>query len=141
MDALLATLIAWIVAKTDLAAPSDLPKVLLLPKHKMVEIYYGTSNPNSDFELEAFYDPFTATIYLSDAWQPDLLGQSVLLHEAGHHLQRFNKLRFQCRGAAERQAYGWQAAWLQEQGIDDPYAAMRIDAFTVRIAFMCADEE
>ena len=141
MDTLVATLAAWIVANTKLAAPPHPPQVLLVPEHKIVELYYRGRAPNPYFRLEAFYSPFNATIYLRDTWRPDIVGKSVLLHEIGHNLQRFNRVSFHCRAAAERQAYDWQFTWLREQGVTDPYVVMGIDEFTIRIAFACPDEE
>jgi hypothetical protein len=129
------------VTHTNLSAPPNLPQVTFIPKQKMIELYHGGRESDSRFELQAFYFPSTTTIYLRDDWKPDLAGKSVLLHEMGHYLQRSNRVRFNCPAAAEKQAYEWQATWLREQGVTNPYDVMGVDEFTVRILFACPDEE
>src|SRR5690606_16631979 len=87
----------------------------------------------------AFYVRNSSTIYLPATWRAESLrDQGILVHELVHHVQRFNKLRPDCPGALERQAYVLQAAWLAEQGVEDPYKMTGMDLFTILILTACA---
>ena len=126
MGLLVATLLAWVVAQTGLAAP-DVPRIV-------VDQIGTVKNEN----VQAFYRHATATIYLSETWRSDRLrDQSILLHELVHHVQWFNRVSAPCVSAFERQAYDLQVRWLREQGVADPYKLIRIDDFTVIIYSAC----
>jgi hypothetical protein len=137
MDILVATFIAWIVAKTGLAAP-DPPHVLFLPPGKLVERAYGP-NEHPDAVLQALYDHTNTTVYLPVTWRPnDLRQSSALLHELVHHVQwAHNKMEGKCRGQLEREAYDLQIMWLREQGVTDPYDVIGIDEFTIFLISRC----
>jgi len=158
MDALIATLIVWIAAKTGLAAPEP-PRIVFVPRHEITELYLGVSNgeqepqaivsnikgarnPNDPAGVQALYVRADATIYLQKNWRPvELRNQSILLHELVHHVQRFNRVNSSCPGSLEKRAYDLQAAWLREHGIADPYALMGPDQLTVAILTVCLPDD
>lgn len=142
MDAMVIALLAWITLNAGLKAPEP-PKILFLPKAGMNELYYGKSVvKDSTFDLKAFYDREGRTIYLPHGWNSaDLLDNSILLHELVHHWQRMNGLKLSCPAEFERQAIELQSKWLLEQGIANPYQALGLDAFSVRILLACPETE
>ena len=158
METLIATLIAWIVARTELGAP-DPPRIVFVPKHQINELYRGVTNgerepqtmlsnikgarnPNDPAGVQALYIRADRTIYLQQNWRPvGLRNQSILLHELVHHVQRFNHVNASCPGSLEKRAYDLQAAWLREHGVADPYQLMGPDQFTVAILAMCMPDD
>ena len=56
-------------------------------------------------------------------------------------MQTVTGMEYPCLAAQEPLAYGLQAQWLQEQGIDDPYAMLGVDKFTILIRSICWPEE
>jgi hypothetical protein len=141
MDILVATFIAWIVAKTGLPAPQP-PQVLFLPPEKLVERAYGP-NGHRDLDLQALYDHASTTVYLPVNWRSnDLRQSSALLHELVHHVQWANNhMEGQCRGQLERQAYDLQIMWLREQGVANPHDVIGVDEFTIFLISRCPQSD
>jgi hypothetical protein len=140
MNAMIITLIGWIAANSNFAVV-DPPRILLIPKHEMGELYYRASEENKFFQLQAFYNFTNATIYLPDTWRPtELYDQSMLLHELVHHLQAQNNVKVPCQVAFERQAYDLQVTWLREQGVENPYALMGTNALAIYVISACHDD-
>ena len=139
MDTLVAALIMWIAAHSSLgAAPA--PYIQFVPKHEMSNVYLGTADSKMFFEVEAFYLPVTATIYLPKSWRGHKLrDRSVLVHELAHHLQFANHVKTSCIGSLERQAYDLQFKWLRENSIEDPYGFTGLDVLTVIFAGTCSE--
>jgi hypothetical protein len=147
-------LLAWIAAKTGLAAPES-PRIAFVPEYQMRGVFeaaaYPDRQPQADVPANqrvsdahqtsgilAFYLHATATVYLPETWRPDALrNQSILLHELVHHVQVFNKVVPACHAALERQAYALQATWLREHGIADPYEFIGTDELTVALRSAC----
>ena len=65
------------------------------------------------------------------------VGIQVDLHELVHHVQTVTEMEYPCLAAREPLAYGLQAQWLQENGVEDPYAMMGVDKFTLLIRSTC----
>jgi hypothetical protein len=138
MDALIASLLAWIVSQIGLTVP-DLPKVKMVSRTEMVARFYGRAKPN-ELTLEALYSRSEHTIYFPQGWQPDdLRERSVLVHELVHHVQTVDHLDFPCAAAYEGQAFDLQLAWLRQQGVMDPYKLLGVDEFTIRVVSACAE--
>lgn len=139
MDILIATFIAWIAAHSSLGTAQP-PHIRFVPKQVMSSAYQAAARAPNFFHAEAFYQPFTATIYLPKTWRVgDLRDRSVLLHELVHHLQTANHIKASCMGALERQAYDLQFKWLRENGVADPYDFTGLDVLTVIIAGTCPE--
>jgi hypothetical protein len=154
VETLTLTLLAWIVAKTGLAAPEP-PRISFVPEHQMTHLFdaatYRDQQPRANvpanqgaggghpaFRVQAFYLRATATVYLPETWRSGgLRDQSILLHELVHHVQSFNKVVPVCPAALERQAYELQATWLREQGVAEPYKLIGTDEFTVLMRTAC----
>jgi hypothetical protein len=154
VDTLTLMLLAWIAAKTGLAAPQP-PRIAFVREDQMRHIFDVGADPDQQPQADvpadqgardahqtsgvlAFYLRATATVYLPETWRRGALRhQSILLHELVHHGQRFNKVVTACPGALERQAYELQAAWLREQGIAEPYKLIGTDEFTVLVLSAC----
>jgi hypothetical protein len=138
MDIIIATLCAWIVAKTGLAMV-DPPRVEFVTQARMTEIAQGPNiAPNP--QLRALYGQKASTIYLRANWsEVSLRDQSELVHELVHHFQNVHNLQYQCGAERETLAYELQFAWLREQGIKDPYELLEVNAFYVIVASMCRD--
>ena len=158
MDKLVATLLAWIVAQTGLAAPNP-PRIVFVPKYQLSELYRGVSNgerepqaifsnikgarnPNDPAGVQAFYVRDDATIYLQTDWRPvGLRNQSILLHELVHHVQRFNRVNPSCPGSLEKRAYDLQAEWLRERSVRNPSELIGSDQLTVAILTACMPDD
>lgn len=133
MDALVAVLIAWIVAKTGLT-PAEAPRIVQVPTAQMVEMTAGTAQP------QAIYKPEQRTIYLRDNWTPDtLLNRAVLVHELVHYLQDTNNVKAPCERAHEAQSYSLELDWLREQGVEDPYAFLETNQLAIILRSTCFD--
>jgi len=139
MHTIIVTLIAWIIAHSNLSAV-QVPHIEFVPKQEMNRAYLGTADTRMFFEVESFYLPTTATIYLPKTWRGDnLRDKSVLVHELVHHLQFANHVKTSCMGSLERQAYNLQFKWLRENGVDDPYDFTSLDVLTVVFAGTCPE--
>jgi len=133
MDALVAVLIAWIVAKTGMMS-ADPPRIIQVPIKQMVEMTGGTARP------QAIYKRGDRIIYLRDDWTPDtLLNKAMLVHELVHYLQEIIIVQAPCERAQEADAYHLELAWLREQGIDDPYAFLQTNELAIMLRSLCLD--
>ena len=140
METIASALLAWLIAKTGLGT-TELPPIMLVPKHQLVEIAYGPKPPPLT-AVSGLYDTKTSTIYLLDSWDGSkLLDQSELVHELVHHLQNVNKVPAPCLTAHERQALHLQLAWLREQGVKDPYEYLNISELYVLLVSACRDTD
>jgi antirestriction protein ArdC len=139
MDAMIFTLIAWIVAHSSFGV-AQAPHIQFVPKQEMSGAYARAVNDVNRFQVQAFYLPATGTVYLPRSWQAtDLRDESMLVHELVHHLQKTNNVEVSCPAALERQAYALQLAWLREQGVADPYEFTGLDILTVIMAGSCPE--
>ena len=139
MNTLVFTLIAWIAAHSDLAA-AGAPDIRYVQKQAMQGLFAAAAANGSYMQLEAFYAPGKAAVYLQNSWRADdLRDRSVLLHELVHHLQAANNVRVSCPAALERQAYGLQFEWLREHGVADPYEFTGLNVLTVIMAGACSN--
>ncbi len=137
MDAIIAGLIAWTVAKTGWIVQTP-PRIVFVPESRLVEMYYGAIEPPKNAHIAALYAPREKTIYLPTTWnKAQLASRGALLHELVHHLQRANHVKVPCVAAYERQSYDLHIAWLREQGVADPYKVIGTDEFTIRLMSMC----
>ena len=133
MDALVAALIAWIVAKTGLTATAP-PRIVQIPIEQMVEMTGSTARP------QAIYVRKERTIYLRNDWTPDtLLNRATLLHELVHHLQETNNVQAPCERAQEADAYHLELDWLGQQGVDDPYGFLGTNELEIMLRSICLD--
>jgi hypothetical protein len=132
-----AKLTAWIVAKTGWRI-SGIPPVVFVPPEELLERFVGRGNGSTDIHLRALYSRTEQTIFLSQAWNYNDVGdRGALLHELVHYLQQLNHVKAECVAAYERQAYDLHMAWLREAGVQDPYDFLNIDEFTIRAITMC----
>lgn len=139
MDTLIITLIAWIAAHSNLAV-ADRPHIEMVPRQTMSSLYFGAASTKNFYDLEAFYLPAKATVYLPESWRPaGLRDKSILVHELVHHLQAINNVRVSCPAALEREAYDLQFKWLREQGVEDPYEYSGLNVLTVILAGICPE--
>ena len=133
MDALVAVLLAWIVAKTGLTAPEP-PRIVRLPTEQIVQMCGGSAKPQAIYKFE------DRTIYLREDWNPDtLLNKAVLVHELVHHVLKMNNVQAKCDRAHEADCYHWELTWLREQGVDDPYAFLQTSELAIVLRSMCLD--
>jgi len=70
-----------------------------------------------------------------------LRDRSERVHELVHHFQNIHKLQFRCAAEREELAYALQLAWLQEQGVADPYELLGINHFFVVMVSVCRDAD
>jgi hypothetical protein len=140
MEALIPGLLIWICLQIG-CEPPPAPAIISVSEEALVERVYG-DQPDDGASVRGCYDQETQTVWLPHGCDPDdLLDQSTLLHELVHHVQTITRMAYPCPGARERLAYGLQAQWLREAGVEDPYAAMDMDEFTVAIRSICWPEE
>ena len=140
MDKLIVALLTWISLQIGVEMPQP-PRVRLVTQRELVELAYGKSAPEG-VSVKAMYQRKSKTVHLSEAWRPDSLeDRGILLHELVHHVQEVAGLSYPCIAAREALAYHLQAQWLKENGVDDPYALMDVDEFTIAVRSMCPESE
>jgi hypothetical protein len=139
MEALISGFLIWICLQIGCEPPPP-PAINWVSQQALAERFYGAKPPTQAYVC-GLYDDETQTIFLPDECCPDdLLNQSTLLHELVHHVQEATGMVYPCSAARERLAYELQAQWLQENGVEDPYAAMGVDEFTIMIRSFCWEE-
>lgn len=140
MDKLVVHLMYWVISQIALADTRS-PEVNLVPRAVINAKAFGEDSEKfSHLRIDGFYDIPSQTILLPSDWDAnDPVSRSNLVHELTHHVQLSNGLRPRCLAQLEPQAYELQLRYLREQGIADPYAALGIDEFTIRLA-SCPDE-
>lgn len=130
-------LIAWIVAKTHWTS-SAAPTVRFVSQAQIDKMYTG--GQPSNLVAHSLYCEDDHAIYLPDGWNPNsLLDRSELLHELVHHLQYLNHVPATCPAEYEWQAYKLQAAWLHDQGVEDPLALMSVAPETIYLLSHCPE--
>ncbi len=130
-------MIDWIATRSGWNATMAPPVHLAAPA-QLARMLYGDKAAADRICPTALYSIDRHEIYLSTSWNTDdLRDRSVLLHELVHHLQILNKVKVDCPALYDRQAYALQAAWLREQGIDEPYSFLRLDEFTIYTTTRC----
>jgi hypothetical protein len=140
MEALIPGLLIWICLQIGCEPPPP-PAIIWVSQETLVERVYG-DQPHDGACVCGCYDHETQTVWLPHGCDPDdLLNRSTLLHELVHHVQTVTGMAYPCPAARERLAYGLQAQWLREAGVEDPYAAMDMDEFTIVIRSICWPEE
>jgi len=133
MVKLVAVLMAWLGAHTPYSGDVALPEVRRAEPQRLQEMMYGDRAHVRALEVMALYDPDTATVWLSTAFDPKRVQhRGYLLHELVHHLQYANDAEFLCRPAREPEAYHFQEMWLEQQG-----AAFQHDWFTIFATSRC----
>lgn len=132
-------LIAWIVAKTGWTAQEP-PSICFVSLGQLLKTYHGDGSASNDLQIRALYSVKTRNVYLVENWNPnDLHDDAALLHELVHYLQQLNNVKAPCLAANEPQAYHLQIEWVRDQGIEDPYAFLDIDEFTISLLSQCED--
>lgn len=141
MDATTALLLAWVVARTGLAAPPP-PRISLLNEGELQVKAYGRVVHGSPFRLLGVYDRDNQVIYLLDSFDKDnIIHRSYVVHELVHHVHNLNSVTARCKAELERDAYQVQFDWLAENGISDPYTATGIDPFILVLRTTCRDAD
>jgi hypothetical protein len=134
---LLETMSLWLVSNYDLPIVAVMPTLVSLPAAELVIRRYG---PEANFPVGgvvALYDDAEGTIFLSEYWTGNTVGDlSVLVHELVHHMQAAAGLRFACAGEREVLAYRAQDDWLGLFGssLEDTFG---IDPATRLVATTC----
>ena len=140
MEALIPGLLIWICLQIG-SEPPPPPDIIFVSEEVLLERVYG-DKPHEGAYVCGLYDDKTHTIWLPPECRPDdLLDQSTVLHELVHHVQTVTGMVYPCPAARERLAYELQAQWLAEKGIEDPYAAMEVDSFTIMLRSLCLPVE
>jgi hypothetical protein len=123
-DALLMSVAAWVAEDRGTAVPDEMPRLVLLPRQRMIQTFDAARQPRADgrsrgetSDLLAFYNMRTRTIYMPSDWTgEDPAELSILVHEMVHHFQVVEDESFPCSGARERDAYAAQGRWLAQHG-------------------------
>ncbi|HEY0834483.1 MAG TPA: DUF6647 family protein [Azospirillum sp.] len=139
-DRMLTHLLSWVADQAGLAAPEP-PRIELVPWTVINARAFGDDSEKiPHLRIDGFYDIPNRIILLPSTWKADdPVFQSNLVHELTHHVQLSNGLRPRCLAELEPQAYDLQMRYLREQGVADPYAALGINEFTIRLASSCPD--
>ncbi len=138
MDILIAALTAWIAVQTGLVAVEP-PHIQFVGPVIMTETAFGPgAMPRS--RLRGLYRQSDSTLFLRSNWNADnLRDRSELVHELVHHFQHAHGLTYDCDAAREELAYDLQIAWLRENGVEDPYEFLEVNAFFVVMVSVCRD--
>jgi hypothetical protein len=150
--ALMAEIVAWLSANFDLPTVDELPRVELVPVHRLGTLRLGElalrqsatagsdpSRPSSNIgrDLIAIYDSSKRIVYLPEEWRGESPAEtSILVHEMVHHLQDVGGVKYLCPDAREKLAYLAQDAWLQRFG-QSLEATFEVDLFTVLVRSAC----
>jgi hypothetical protein len=143
---MVAALMGWIAATSDLPATTVLPNIVFAPPAiiaAMGNVSVGATHRQigtipQQREIISLYDNAARTIYLPDSWTGSTgTDLSVLVHELVHHLQNIAGLRFACPQERERLAYQLQERWLNLFGTSLE-SEFEIDGFTLLVVTNCA---
>ncbi|WP_212525349.1 DUF6647 family protein [Actibacterium sp. MT2.3-13A] len=125
--ALVAELILWIGEETgyDTAEALEAPPEILFCLTGE-EIGVDDEDMLVEENMLGAYDLARGRVFLVRPWsEGDSRQVSVLLHELAHHVQFLNR-GFDCRQAAEWEAYQLQAKWLAERGVEPAFDWLHI---------------
>lgn len=140
-EALAQEFLAWIAGETGLPI-APLPSIVFVSEDQIRARVDASAQVEGNDSARALYVYDTATIYLPANWsRRKIYHRAMLLHELVHHVQLINRLPARCSAERERQAYGLTLKWLSSQGVEDPYAVLNIDDFTVAILSLCVGPE
>lgn len=139
MESLIPGMLLWICLQLGCEVPPP-PAVDLVSRERLSEMVYGDLQ-NIQMNICGLYDAESRTILLPEDYCPQsLLDQSTLVHELVHHVQVATEMEYPCPAAREPLAYKLQAQWLREMGVEDPYALMEVNEFTIFIRSLCGPE-
>ncbi len=117
MKELITMLLMWIGQSTMYNVDIPHPRVVMMHPQELNEQYNKSilAKTNHVEELWAYYNTKNQTIYLrQDFRQYDPWHRSILVHELLHHVQYWNKVKFQCINQMEEQAWPLQKKYLKE---------------------------
>jgi len=145
MQTLLASILTWLSLNFGLPAGPP-PHVEFVPAHEMqalrqrlAEQASGQYAARADLtpKVQAFYDRRTGVIYLPEGWEGRTPAEeSMLVHEAVHHLQAQARIPYACPEEREKLAYQAQKKWLEKSGLDLE-SEFQIDAMTLLVRTNC----
>jgi len=146
MQALLATILTWLSMEFGLPAAQEPPRVEFVPAHEMQALrqrLVAQARPGAAAradltpKVQAFYDRTTGVIYLPQGWEGRTPAEeSMLVHEAVHHLQSQARLPYACPEEREKLAYAAQKKWLERSGLDLA-TEFQLDAMTLLVRTNC----
>jgi Domain of unknown function (DUF6647) len=142
-EELMNSVLNWLVAKFDLPAIQEAPRIEFVQVAAMAQVRYRGSAGNQAMPLDmgrdvvAVYDDTKRTIYLPEGWTGVTPAeQSVLVHEMVHHLQNLGNLKYECPEAREKLAFAAQEQWLEL--FDRTLASeFDLDPFTLLVRTSC----
>jgi hypothetical protein len=142
-EELMNSILNWLVAKFDLPAIREAPRVEFVQAAAMAQLRYRSSAAPQAMPLDggrdvvAVYDDARRTIYLPEGWAGVMPAeQSVLVHEMVHHLQNLGNLKYECPEAREKLAFAAQEQWLEL--FDRTLASeFELDPFTLLVRTSC----
>ena len=142
-EELMNSILNWLVAKFDLPAIREAPRIEFIQPALMARLRYRGSASNQGMTLDmgrdivAVYDDANRTIYLPEGWTGVAPAeQSLLVHEMVHHLQNLGKLKYECSEAREKLAFAAQEQWLGLFG-RSLSSEFDIDPFTLKVRTVC----
>jgi Domain of unknown function (DUF6647) len=143
VEELVNSILKWLVAKFDLPAIREAPRIEFVQVAAMAQIRYRGSAGNQAMPLDmgrdvvAVYDDTKRTIYLPEGWTGVTPAeQSVLVHEMVHHLQNLGNLKYACPEVREKLAFAAQEQWLEL--FDRTLASeFDLDPFTLLVRTSC----
>jgi hypothetical protein len=142
-EELMNSILNWLVARFDLPAIREAPRIEFVQPGSMARLRYRGSASNQGMPLDvgrdivAVYDDANRTIYLPEGWTGVTPAeQSLLVHEMVHHLQNLGKLKYECPEAREKLAFAAQEQWLElfNRTLAGEFA---LDPFTLLVRTSC----
>lgn len=132
-----ATLIAWIDAKTGWRAPAA-PIIRFVPDTQLRKMFAERGGEAIAAHIDALYSREHDTIYLPTDWNANAAHDcATLLHELIHHLQAVNKVEVSCPNQYEFQAYSLTIDWLHEQGVENPLKVLHVNDVALFMLSQC----
>lgn len=142
-------IVKWLAAEFELPENYAHPHIVFASPLKLMAMRYRSFLPVQQSQMEsmgesafmrevvAIYDDRTNTIHLATAWSgASVSGQSVLVHEMVHHLQKVGQRTYECPAAREKLAYEAQDRWLALHGksLEEEFD---VDMMTLLVSSSC----
>jgi hypothetical protein len=139
-EELMNSVLNWLVAKFDLPAIQEAPRIEFVQVAAMAQVRYRGSAGNQAMPLDmgrdvvAVYDDTKRTIYLSEGWTGVTPAEQSV--KMVHHLQNLGNIKYACPEVREKLAFAAQEQWLEL--FDRTLASeFELDPFTLLVRTSC----
>jgi len=111
-----AELLPWVVEHTGYSDKYLRYQIILKPFDVVNRVFYGEHYTDQHDILAV---TIGTTVIIPQNFIPGPQWDDAIVHELTHVLQNHNGAAFECIGKKEKEAYDTEAAWDEEQGLED----------------------